>query len=47
MILAQSIFNHHGASYLVKGQPITQSYINQLQKIGIPTITVTSSNPNF
>lgn len=47
MILAQSIFNHHGASYLVKGQPITTSYIQQLEKLGIPTVTVTSADPNF
>lgn len=47
MIIAQSIYNNHGASYLVKGQPITDSYINSLQKLGIPTITVTSSDPSF
>ncbi len=47
MIIAQSIYNNHGASYLVKGQPITNSYINSLQKLGIPTITVTSSDPSF
>lgn len=47
MIVAQSIYNHHGASYLVKGQPITKEYIRQLRKIGIPTVAVTSSNPNF
>ena len=47
MIVAQSIYNHHGASYLVKGQPITKEYIRQLRKIGIPTVAVTSSNPKF
>lgn len=47
MIVAQSIFNHHGANYLVKGQPITKEYIHQLKKIGIQTVTVTSTNPNF
>lgn len=47
MIIAQSIYNNHGASYLVKGQPITNEYIKQLQKIGIPTVTVASANPNF
>lgn len=47
MVVAQSIYNNHGASYLVKGQPITDSYINSLQKLGIPTITVTSSDPSF
>lgn len=47
MILAQSIYNNHGASYLVKGQPINNDYIKQLQKIGIQAVTVTSTNPNF
>jgi len=47
MIIAQSIYNKHGASYLVKGQPITLEYMEQLKKIGIPTVTVTSLNPNF
>lgn len=47
MIVAQSIYNKMGASYLVKGQPITQSYINQLKKIGIPAVSVTSTDPSF
>ncbi|MCI7331110.1 MAG: HD-GYP domain-containing protein [Selenomonadaceae bacterium] len=47
MILAQSIFNQRGASYLVKGQPITKGYIKQLEKVGIPTVTVTTSDPDF
>ena len=47
MIVAQSIFNKHGASYLVKGQPISTEYISHLENIGIPTVTVTSENPNF
>ena len=47
MIIAQSIYNQHGACYLVKGQPITNEYIRQLEKIGIPTVAVTSANPNF
>lgn len=47
MIIAQSIYNKHGACYLVKGQPITNEYIRQLEKIGIPTVAVTSANPNF
>lgn len=47
MIIAQSIYNRHGACYLVKGQPITNEYIRQLEKIGIPTVAVTSANPNF
>lgn len=47
MIIAQSIYNRHGACYLVKGQPITDEYIRQLEKIGIPTVSVTSADPNF
>ncbi len=47
MIIAQSIYNHHGGSYLVKGQPITKSYIRQLQRIGIQNIAVTSLDPQF
>lgn len=47
MIIAQSIYNRAGGSYLVKGQPVAESYIRQLQKIGIPTVTVTSTDTNF
>ena len=47
MIIAQSIYNRRGASYLVKGQPITKEYIDRLAKIGIPQVAVTSTNPNF
>lgn len=47
MIIGQSIYNRLGASYLVKGQPITKGYIGQLQKIGIPTLNVTSMDPNL
>ena len=45
MIISQSIYNKHGASYLVKGQPLSDQYIAQLKKIGIPTVTVTSKDP--
>ena len=34
MVVAQSIYNNHGASYLMKGQPITAAYINLLEKLG-------------
>ena len=44
MIVSQSIYNKHGASYLVKGQPLTEDYITKLIKIGIPTVAVTSSD---
>ena len=47
MIVAQSIYNHHGGSYLVRGSAITPGYIRQLQKIGIPTVNVTSADPSF
>ena len=47
MIVAQSIYNHHGGSYLVKGSAITPEYIHHLKKIGIPTVNVTSADPNF
>ena len=46
MIVSQSIYNKHGASYLVKGQPLTEEYIAKLIKIGIPTVSVTSSDAN-
>ena len=45
MIVSQSIYNNHGASYLIKGQPLTDSYIEKLDKIGIPTVSVTSTDP--
>ena len=38
MIIAQSIYNRRGACYLVKGQPITNEYIRQLEKWGIQVI---------
>lgn len=47
MIVAQSIYNNHGGSYLVRGSAITPEYIHQLRKIGIPTVNVTSADPNF
>ncbi|SEH41462.1 MULTISPECIES: HD-GYP domain-containing protein [unclassified Selenomonas] len=47
MIIAQSIYNRRGASYLVKGRPLTEEYIARLSKIGLPAVTVTSSDPRF
>lgn len=47
MIVAQSVYNNHGGSYLVKGNPLSTSYIEKLSKIGIPTVNVTSPDPNF
>ena len=47
MVVSQSIYNRKGGSYLVKGQPLTAQYIQRLKKIGISSISVTSTNPNF
>ena len=47
MVVAQSVYNKKGASYLVKGQPIDPNYIDQLKKIGIPTVSVTSTDPGI
>jgi HD superfamily phosphodiesterase len=47
MIVAQSIFNHFGGSYLVKGSALTPEYIRQLRKLGIPTVNVTSADPSL
>ena len=47
MIIAQSIYNRRGASYLVKGRPLTAEYIARLDKLQMPAVTVTSSDPNF
>lgn len=47
MIIAQSIYNRRGASYLVKGKPLTSEYIARLQKMNMPAVTVTSSDPRF
>lgn len=46
MVLGQSLFNAAGASYLVKGQPITIDYIRRLHQLGIQSVTVTSMDPN-
>ena len=47
MIVSQSIFNKRGGSYLVKGQPLSSQYIEQLERLGIPTVTVTSADPSL
>lgn len=47
MVVSQSIYSKGGGSYLVKGQPLTIQYIQRLKKIGIPSVSVTSTNPNF
>ena len=47
MIVAQSIYNKRGGSYLVKGNPLTSEYIARLAKMEMPAVTVTSSDPSF
>lgn len=47
MIVAQSIYNKRGGSYLVKGNPLTPEYIARLSKMELPAVTVTSSDPRF
>lgn len=47
MIIAQSIYNKRGGSYLVKGNPLTPEYIARLAKMNMPAVTVTSSDPRF
>ncbi len=46
MITAQSIYNKKGGSYLTRGIPMTEQYINRLRKLGITHLTVTSISPD-
>lgn len=45
MIMAQSIYNRKGASFLTKGTTLTIQYIQQLGQIGISHVCVTSIDP--
>lgn len=45
MIMAQSIYNRKGASFLTKGTCLTSQYIQQLNTIGITHVCVTSIDP--
>ena len=42
MVTAQSIYNESGGSYLTKGTELTESYIEELQKLGVSGIHVLS-----
>ncbi len=47
MVPVQSIYNSSGARYLVKGTPLTESYIQKLKQVGIDSIYVMSTNPDI
>ena len=47
MVVSQSIYNKSGGAYLVKGHPLTGQYIHRLKNLGIPSVSVTSTNPKF
>ncbi len=47
MVVAQSIYSKAGAAFIVKGKPLTVQYIKSLKKIGIPSLAVTTADPNF
>lgn len=47
MVVSQSIYNKSGGAYLVKGRPLTGQYITRLKNLGIPSVSVTSTNPKF
>ena len=47
MVVAQSVYSKAGAAFLVKGKPLTVQYIKSLEKIGIPSLSVTSTDPRF
>ena len=46
MVMAQSVFNSSGASYLSRGQRLTISYIEKLRHMGIRDIHVSSTVPD-
>lgn len=47
MVVGQSIYSKAGAAYLVKGKPLTDQYIKQMKKIGIPSISVSTVDPRL
>ena len=47
MIVAQGVYNKEGASYLTRGTTMNDQYIDQLKKIGINSIAVTSMSSDF
>ena len=42
MITAQSVFNQQGATFITRGTPLTERYIQRLQKLGVSNLSVTS-----
>ena len=47
MVPVQSVYNAKGASYLVKGIPLTEQYIQRLRQLGIRELYVTSTMPEL
>lgn len=47
MVPVQSIYNSQGASYLVRGVPLTATYIQRLRQLGIQAIYITSTDPDL
>ena len=45
MIVAQSVYNSSGASYLSKGMSLTSKYIEKLRQLGVGGIHVVSTTP--
>ena len=45
MIVAQSVYNSSGASYLSKGMSLTAKYIEKLRQLGVGGIHVVSTTP--
>ena len=45
MIVAQSVYNSSGASYLSKGMSLTAKYIEKLKQLGVAGIHVVSTTP--
>lgn len=47
MIMAQSIYNRKGASFLTRGTVLNQQYIQQLKQIGVTHVNVTSMDADI
>ena len=45
MVVAQSVYNSSGASYLTKGMALTAKYIEKLRQLGVGGIHVVSTTP--
>ncbi len=46
MIAAQSVYDRNGDSVLVRGNPLTEEHIRQFDEMGLPELTVVSTNTN-